>query len=924
MITVPLTLQYCEHAVRKPVAWFLPGADPAVWLAEIVHWTAPHKTLRLLPLPQSRTDRRPLGLLVAPSGAEIAGVSERCVPFGVVAGRLFLPIDARLEPELCDRDLQSLLSAELTCAWHPACGLIAFEDADVLSVTDLLSVAPCSGRLWNRAMPGVACTKRLSRLAPAQTLTLEQVMEEGQDGIGSDADSIEKLPPSPLEPGKGLAGAAARQAVRLLAGAAAWFVRQVPATASSPTWVNGLQDWASQRLAHLAAGRMAARNKEIARLMHLLETDPDRGLRFALPMGGAAHRGLARGGDRLGEHDVNFRLGSLRGGGPADIWRVPADYAARLAALYRNLANREIRLGRHRRAAYIFAELLGDYDGAANALASGHHWREAAVIYQQRLHRPLDAARCLEQGGLWTEAIALYQELGYHEKAGDLFRNLDQLQDAETEYRKAIVKHRENRDFLSAARLLDDKLESAGEAIEVLALGWPASAQAGQCLREVFRIHGRLGRHDGSLAWIDRLRREHHGAASDAIAAETLADLALAYPDQEVKDRAADSTRAIVSRSLTDTIIADQRRLLSAIARLVPEDRLLARDCQRYLQPPTPPSPRPLQKPHGSGRVLRLVHTIRLPQGVVTATTSGKAIYVACAVDRGLIVCRSSWQKADHPGAAWLLDKPLSQPSVILCAAPHGDPPLVCHVVGRPPLATIQTLAMSDQFSSHVRVGPVPGLSAATLAAARDSGGTTWIVEPRNGQLCLIAIGPHGEQTTIETIPSAGWPSPSGPQEEHEGLDCFHGALYARGEKVYLGLGNQVAIFGRSKMPEIQEFSRAVKSLTGSALNTRPRIAATFERGGEVFWDDFETGNHQPFAHDMPDPMACFNRGGYLIAACERKCEVYSTQDRRLQLEAEMSISGPSPVAVLGAPRTDQFGIVTENGEIRVYELTRS
>ena len=98
-------------------------------------------------------------------------------------------------------------------------------------------------------------------------------------------------------------------------------------------------------------------------------------------------------------------------------------------------------------------------------------------------------------------------------------------------------------------------------------------------------------------------------------------------------------------------------------------------------------------------------------------------------------------------------------------------------------------------------------------------------------------------------------------------------------------------------------------------------MAATFERGGEVLWDDFEKESLHPFASDMPEPIACFNRAGYLIAACEGGCEVYSTQDRWVRLIADAKLSGARPVAVLSGPRTDQFGIVTPDGEILVYEI---
>ncbi len=38
MITVNLQLKYGERAVRDAMAWYIPGAEPARWLAEVVAW----------------------------------------------------------------------------------------------------------------------------------------------------------------------------------------------------------------------------------------------------------------------------------------------------------------------------------------------------------------------------------------------------------------------------------------------------------------------------------------------------------------------------------------------------------------------------------------------------------------------------------------------------------------------------------------------------------------------------------------------------------------------------------------------------------------------------------------------------------------------------------------------------------------------
>ena len=295
---------------------------------------------------------------------------------------------------------------------------------------------------------------------------------------------------------------------------------------------------------------LTKRHREILRLVHTLATDPDIGLRYAIPLN-SMRRDAGRPGSKLVHHDADFNLARLGGGDPSDHWHVPWDLHEQLLAKYHELAGRELRLGRFRRAAYIYAELLGNMELAASALITGHHWREAAVLYRDRLHRPDEAARCLEQGGLWTEAIALYEELGEYEEAGDLYRQLDQFDHAQQAYRAAVAKHAAQNDYLAAARLLETKLDAPGEALAQLDAGWPSSSQAGTCLRELFRLLARLGRHEAAAAKIGQLQGQSLVPQQMLSLIDILSETAITYPDAAVAAAAADATRTLGQRSAT-------------------------------------------------------------------------------------------------------------------------------------------------------------------------------------------------------------------------------------------------------------------------------------------------------------------------------------------------------------------------------------
>ncbi len=148
---------------------------------------------------------------------------------------------------------------------------------------------------------------------------------------------------------------------------------------------------------------------------------------------------------------------------------------------------------------------------------------------------------------------------------------------------------------------------------------------------------------------------------------------------------------------------------------------------------------------------------------------------------------------------------------------------------------------------------------------------------------------------------------------------CLPIPLHARVDKVFVGIGEQMAIFNKNKPMETFVFDQAITSLVGSAPNTRTRIAATHPRGGTCYWS--ENGHSESFATELENPVACFNRGSYLIAASEGCCEVYRTNDQHLRYVAELTAPSIKPLAVVAIPNAERFGIVTKSGEVRVYEI---
>ena len=446
---------------------------------------------------------------------------------------------------------------------------------------------PRSPRPWDRAIPGLAHPQRLLSIAPIGQTDAQDIFEAGRDDIGADADVADILPKAPGEPKFNILYAGATTAA-IVAGAAACGVakaigglmrflsmpspggktdrtrRRTPTNAPRRKQPGKLSKFVGEKLARLQRSLSESRHRELTRLLNMLDKEPDKGLRFAIPFGDMNHRGRATPGSRLMERLTDFSLRSLGGGRPADYWEIPADRQFQLQNKYRELANREIRLNRHRRAAYIFAELLSDLESAAAALRDGRHYREAAVIYRERLKRPIDAARCLESGGLWAEAIEEYGQLEMHEKIGDLYVRLDDKQRATVAYQTAAARHRDHSDFASAAQHLRRVSRRPGRRGRRFGNGLAELDASDPMYAPLFSLLGRRTRHAAAAVRAAELATEAADSPNHLTIAHLLADFAGGYPDAAVREVAAESAKQVIGGRLRSANHAEADSLCRA------------------------------------------------------------------------------------------------------------------------------------------------------------------------------------------------------------------------------------------------------------------------------------------------------------------------------------------------------------------------
>lgn len=951
-MNVTLKLRYAHAPVRPPAAWWVPGRGAEAWLAELTAWRVPLDEARLLVVAQTVG-----GAVVLPGGNHRPAASSAAIPYAVIADRLLVPVEAVFDPPLTDTELAALLPTEdAIYVWHPTAGLYSFAEHEIRRVADLVAAPAAASQPWDAAQPGVASNQRLLSIEPTGHLSLEDIAQAGREDIGSRSIAGDGLPQAPSEPpggtiGRAIASAglqAASGAARVLGAAATAMAQGLgqlgkalgialadagssaagpsPKALSSgrgqqgPNWLARLAAWTNEQQKALLKNLDALRNRQLERLLHSLAESPDEGLKYALPLTATgAARGMAPPGGSLIERNIDFNISRLGGGGPVDLWNVPPEYSLRLAAMYRELANREISLGRHRRAAYILAELLGDLSSAAATLADGGHFRDAAVLYAQRLKQPLAAAKCLERGGLLTEAIALFEKLHEWETVGNLYQQLDQQDAATAAYRRAVQHRLDSSDRLAAARLLEEKLAASDEAYATLIAGWPGSSQAARCVDESFQLLQRQRWHDRAREAIPRLWRGTNQLAMLPPLAAALARVARSYPQDDVREAACEMTRQIVADRLSTAPAADTESLLDSLAALVPADRLLAGDCRRYQQGHEDRRRRKLAVPKSAARRNKLprpVSWFRLPQGDwKSVATSGDEFYAAGLFRDWLLVVRGRWDGKIQisVGQPWIVPHEQRDRPIFLTADPRGLGKLFVHLASGWPQHE-QMFPATDGFPTALRAGPHPGSTNFTEGICYEASGSVYLLET------LPEEWTAGVKCYAPTLRLEGQRSFALSPEMVEHDEVIRPVpFYVRGNSFYLGLG--ATLISLRAGQDATTVHSTIRSFTGSAAHSRVRIIAACAQGGVILWGVTADSPRSTFAMDLAEPVVGLARGGWLVAATNDTIEVSNTQGSQLTWVGEVPGPGQPPIAVTPTSVANQFAIFTGDGLVTIYEV---
>ena len=965
-ITLRIVPTNQTHAAQ---AWLVTGTTVQGWLAEICQWEIPLELIVLRPLSNnvvlvtwdqlSKESGRgilgPKGIAFSATSGSSCSNSLRSnsvsssppIPYRVIQSRLFLPSNAELFPAISDEELASLLPAESTAEliWHPAFGLTRFDAADRLRVVDLLQLPTPSNSHWGRAVSGTAFRSRLISVEPRVIPTVVEMMQLAGREIGS--NSIDELPPSPDE---GVLGKL-DQLMKPLRNAWKNLTKRPSSPPQTPeqgqpgskTGPAGgiLQTALGGLLAPVAMmgsflGKMipksivdqAARNREIDRLMNLLKNDPDAGLKFALPMGGSSTpRGIAPATNQLSGRNVDFGLENLFASRPADEWDILPSQQTQLVQMYRSLAEREIRLGRHRRAAYIYAELLGEIQSAATALETGRHYREAAALYRERLNRPADAARCLERGGLLDEAAVLYLQLKMYEQTAELYQRLERPDEAERIIRIWASDLQKQWNFLQASEILHQKLRDIDGALAILNVGCLTDLSvSAACHQAYFALLGQTGRHEAASQRIAGFRTQTLSKIRTDMVARVLSNVATRYEDATVRASAFDTTQLLVSRILPESTPAEASSLLGVIRSLVPEDRLLNRDCDRFLRINEAVKQKQ-QKVRKQSPGLDLVREFELQNKSVSwtsAVAAGEALFAAgLNSDSDVILQRVPWANVDFQviSSTWQKDDaPIRR---IMLDVLDFSTKILIHPSGNRCLATSEwKIIRADPANTHQEYAGSPiWANESTLAFSRVSGrAVTWCVRAtQSGQVELMGYSPDGS-----IISNLATPFEFG--ADNSDIHEFPFSIVAKGWQTRIASGQFIfrPPLGDTRpwdaVENVTRLDEIINSLHWSQKEGLDCLVALTQTGGVMLAEPIQNCHPVPFAEEMVSPVGTFLQSGIFAVADKRECRAFIFENGIVKQLRESPLASPA-IAVTRTSKLGEFAVLCDDGVVRIFGI---
>lgn len=884
----------------------------------------------------------------APSGFRVGVAYQR------IRENVYLPADASVPIAISDDEFRLCFPPPTLFVWIPPNRFLSFEAKRIQSLRDLVTVAPPPSRDWSFAEPGVRLNGALLSLASSRSYTLEKLLGSG-DGIGEMGGESAPLPEGSRlmdHAASRLFDAAARAGdlinefrQRLSAMMAMGFgpsspggnapAKSIPNQPVKPKRSqNPLGDALTRLRQALGAWNQrltSQREREITKLLRLLQASPDLGLKFALPLTGNAFRGFSRPTSQLAPRNTSFS-GLGFGAGAADFWDLSEKYQRMLRERYIELANRETQLGRHRRAAYIFGELLGDFPSAAGALGQGRFYREAAILWEKRMGNNQVAAGFYEKAGDFEDALRLYTAIHQHEKCAEIYDKLGRESDAREAYLAAVEWNVKSGNIRHAASIFETKLDAPQKAIDLLLGAWPDSPQAKQCVREAFAKLAQRGEIERALAEVKQLENRAQAHRHIGALAELLTEIATTHPGQDVQELAADRAKVQIARSLEYWPDGrESRELTRLLSKLAPRDRLLVRDIDRFRHPTRPTNVKRASRSFFEMMVSKTIHAPEVEW--IAATTGDKAFYLAGRHDSHSYVARVSWNgeiqwrdlRRSHAEI-------LEQTPVVILAPNESESSLVAHFIGPNDRSGRQfigfpaegaldksmvTMSLNDLRTMGAIIGGMWFENDSFLAANLDQGSVL-----------------HLKHYISPTTPAMFWMSPGVEPgkgqwgaEDPEAIPTLPRApMVADGKTILVGAGNRLLVFG-AQSKSVRKFeigAMIIQILVSPRLS--PCSVVITDKGPLLF--DHAKGQVIEWIHGAEE-ASCSWLAPTILGAWkgDAKIDLYDLAGGRVKgmghrtLGLNYNPRQSRPLALVAKPNLTRGVVMWTSGAFEIFEL---
>lgn len=867
---------------------------------------------------------------------------------------LWTPANSELQPRVPESWLSSALPSgtAIKLVWLPRLGLVVFEDSDRIVLADLLAKPHSSNAVsesagWSSPPEVAALPTRFAGIVLRDELSIDDVL--GQHGIGGSGAGIG-------EDAREL-GELDRSTRSHVDKWKAWLLNKLDgekedaqdqspessnAPSTSPPNKTNSDTGAFKSFLQgiLSEGVKKERDSQLSKLLQMTKLDPDKALRFAIPLTGSnAFRGLAIPGAKLMSRLPNFSISSLGGaGGPADFWNVDPSIRAKLIAAYNEMANREMAAGRYRRAAYIHANLLGNLSAAASVLEQGGFYQEAAVLYRDKLNRPADEARCWMAAGWFEKAADIFTQLNDYENASDAWRRAGKDDFAKAALEKAVESLISRHLILDAANFIVDRFQDQPRAMQLLWQQWPDGHQVQKATQLAFEWLGKQGDSHECQKHLRSIVETTHCQYRLALV-ELTRHLARKYPDRSVQDFASDQCRLAVSRVISESgsdADLDQDRAQQALEMmrsLENVDSLLASDSIRYRtrmrQQNIANASRPDRSKHRKSVGRTETSGPPIEQHPPLQFTAGH--YSAFEmVDRQLFAVSRSHSKI----LAYRVVRPddLSTMHAGKPAESIADPVLgvvdglaEVLITREGPalrLASIRPLEWFHRFNvtapavgeDWIVRGNWPGNLQYVDSAASLNGRRFVGVQTSDGETNLLLFNQSGLTTRTHSlthlIEASGLDELHANQPEYSSFDyppmiptaeTTHVA--AIDERIVVAAGSMLIVRPDTTTPILQNIGHAIHRISVSPRNTRKRIAVAHQGGIDVYWLEMGELHQQRLETEHPFQFALWMDGGAMFAISDRTLYRYRVGRKAVIVDGQTTLSGMSTIALLKLSR---------------------